>query len=446
MQEKNIILLISGFSLCSNFYIYDIPSALNYKLDFKTSLSVESWIGILYMCYSIPNIVFPVIFSYSLRTPSPKMITFLSFLIFLGQFIFTAAIWSKRFELAIIGRIVLGIGSETCSIMQNKVLSDYFKSDGMVSALTFYNCAGQMGTVLNFFITPKLAEIISPFGACSFGCILALLAFFSSFKKHSTAQNNNEMAKGIQEHEESIIKDNSSIEDNKNAENSFEIAIADDPMNDNKNHIKDELDCLASNVENSKNSFNSSFKIITAICFLYGLSSYPFFNVAPMMYQTRFKMDSHKSSHMVSYIEIISITFSFLIAFLADKYGHILSFSIFGTFLLLLSHISTVVFKKHSFISVVLMGLSIPMASCFWFCVPRLVSEKIYHMRLSVLTCANNISYTVSPLITSTILSKDSSFLGVELYFISIAILSLFFLSLLVFNNITKKLRLNSAK
>ena len=92
------------------------------------------------------------------------------------------------------------------------------------------------------------------------------------------------------------------------------------------------------------------------------------------------------------------------------------------------------------------MGLSIPMATCFWFCVPRLVSDKIYHMRLSILTCTNNISYTLSPLITPTILSKDSTYFGVECYFISIAVLTLAFLGLLTFNNITKKLKLNASK
>ena len=336
----------------------------------------------------------------------------------------------------------MGIGSESCSIMQNKVLSEYFKTEEMVSALTFYSCSGQLGTVLNFFLTPKIAELTSPLGACFFGCTLALLSFFFSFKRHSNIDSKIDEIKSTYESLQNSGNNTSAEQD----KDSFEIPIGNEVFTEPKNNIEADLDCLESNIKSMKNRFSSSFKIIIAICFLYGLSSYPFFNIAPMMYQTRFKMESHKSSYMVSYIEIISIIFSFVVAFLADEYGHILSFSIFGTLLLCLSHISTLVFKKNSYISVLLMGLSIPMASCFWFCVPRLVSDKIYHMRLSILTCTNNISYTLSPLITPTILSKDSTYFGVECYFISIAVLTLAFLGLLTFNNITKKLKLNASK
>lgn len=456
MKEKNIILLISGFSLCTNFYIYDIPSALNYKIDFKTSLSAESRIGILYMCYSVPNIIFPVIFSYSLKSSAPKIIIFFSFLILLGQFLFSVAIWSKRFELAIVGRIILGIGSESCSIMQNKTLNEYFKSEGMVSALTFYSCAGQMGTVLNFFITPKIAEKVSPFGACLFGSFLALLAFVSSFRKHYGPENPKELIESITQSipkanssQPEVVIDNSSIKKiNKETQpiSDFSVPVDDNPSTQSvKSGRESEMGCLAKTVKNTSSDFTSSFKIITVICFLYGLSSYPFFNIAPMMYQTRFKMSPDKSSYMVSYIEGISIILSFLVAFLADRYGQILTFSIAGSFLLLFSHIATLLFKHNSFISVIVMGISIPLVSCFWFIVPRLVSDKIYHMRLSILTCINNISYSVSPVITSTILSKDSTYFGVEVYFISVALLILLFLGLLTYNNVSKKLRLNSA-
>lgn len=459
MKEKNIILLISGFSLCTNFYLYDIPSALNYKLDFKTSLSVESWIGILYMCYSVPNIIFPVIFSYSIKSSIPKIIIFFSFLIFLGQFLFSTAIWTKRFEIAIIGRIILGIGSESCSIMQNKILSEYFKTEGMVSALTFYNCSGQLGTVLNFFLTPKIAQKASPLYACIFGCFLAFLAFISSFRRHYISENSQEILKDATQsvsevsNETSIkhvniLNDICTEKSNVNDQSSLAIAIPiseDLSSKEPKNNIETEIDCLAKTVNNSKKGFTSSFKIIAAICFLYGLSSYPFFNIAPMMYQTRFKMSSHKSSYMVSYIEGISIILSFFVAFLADKFGHILSFSVIGAFILLFSHIATLAFMKNSYISVILMGISIPMVTCFWFIVPRLVSDETYHIKLSILTCINNASYSVSPMIISAILSRDPTYFGVEMYFISVAILSLILFGLLTYNNISKNLRLNSA-
>lgn len=371
-----------------------------------------------------------------------------SFFILSGHMFFTLSILLKKLELAIIGRVLLGIGLESYSILQNKILSQYFRGNQMTLAMTIYMGSGQIGTFLNFIITPKIAEIFSPFLACCFGNFLVLLALalsFKSFKKNESFIDQVLHASNLIDNSTAILPEIADMnvankENNLNGEFLFnydfqQIAASQPVLN---NEIQNNVN------QPKKDRFNSSFNIFVIICFLFGLGLYPFFNIAPMMYQVRFNIKHKNSSYMVSYITIISLLFSIIIAFFANKHGHVLTISIFGAFLLSLSHLSVLIADKSPLVSVFSLGLSIPMASSFTYSLNKVIPESIYHLGLSILTCVANIAYTLSPLVISFLIARDSTYRMVEIYFMSASFLVLTFLIYLAYKNKTKNLDLNS--
>jgi MFS family permease len=81
------------------------------------------------------------------------------------------------FALAILGRTFFGMGNESMSIVQNLIANKWFKGKELAFALALSMSAGRLGSTMNNFINPAIAEGTSLTFALLFGCGLLVICY-----------------------------------------------------------------------------------------------------------------------------------------------------------------------------------------------------------------------------------------------------------------------------
>ncbi|GAM27788.1 hypothetical protein SAMD00019534_109640 [Acytostelium subglobosum LB1] len=144
-----------------SYYIYDIPSAL-------TQRAVDEWYGVtevkyglLYSVYNFPNMVIVFFGGFLIDRVFGLRLGSLLFclLVLVGQLIFSISASSKTFWLALLGRIIFGLGGESLSVAQSTFTATWFngRSD-MNFAFAVTLGFSRIGSAVNFQVTPALVR------------------------------------------------------------------------------------------------------------------------------------------------------------------------------------------------------------------------------------------------------------------------------------------------
>jgi MFS family permease len=193
-------------------------------------------------------------------------------------------------------------------------------------------------------------------------------------------------------------------------------------------------------------SYHSAFFILLAISFLFALVWAPFYSIAPMLFQKRYGLGPISSGHMLAIIEGMSLVLVLITGTAADMYGHKLWFVAAGTTLLILGHLSIFLKASSPYFSIFLLGCAGPMISCYWPCIPSLVSEESLTTGFAAIYCVLNFAFTFSPVAVAFLVARDATYSTVELYLFSVGTIALFLVCLLSYVNHRQKLGLNDAQ
>ena len=114
----------------------------------------------LYSVYSYPNTVLAFFGGYIIDRLTGVRLGAMIFcgLILLGQCTFAAGITIRQYWLAVVGRLIFGLGGESLTVAQNTYTQRWF--DGKILALAFGLVVSfsRIGSSVNFLVTPTLAE------------------------------------------------------------------------------------------------------------------------------------------------------------------------------------------------------------------------------------------------------------------------------------------------
>ncbi|KAG0418440.1 Major facilitator superfamily domain-containing protein 1, partial [Dictyocoela roeselum] len=100
----------------------------------------------------------------------------LTFIVFAGQVVFTTGVCYEKFYLMVLGRFLFGVGSESYTVIQNKIVGNTFRDGELSTAMSFLVASGRMGTIANFILTPWLSET-----KVLYSCLVALIFTFCGF-------------------------------------------------------------------------------------------------------------------------------------------------------------------------------------------------------------------------------------------------------------------------
>ncbi|WUR04070.1 major facilitator superfamily domain-containing protein 1 [Vairimorpha necatrix] len=489
MEDKFKILFLCSFILLSFSYVYDMPATLNEFVEYGSGNKAEK-LAMLYSVYALPNIIIPLLFRYVCALELSIFSRILCFLVLVGQIIYSVGVYKLNYKTMLIGRFVYGLGSESFSILINRLLSKEFKEKGLAFTLGLVSSITRFGSILNFLTSPLLAERTHRTFPCIIGVFMTTGSLASCFilnkilnsqnlpfsllveskgqatKPLKTVNFENEFNPHKDEVNEIEKKENLLINQKPNSNNSeifYKVDFNQSPFTPwesvNRDYIV-ELSEELSKFEPKKlttdeetifyepslaksEGFHSTFYLLAALSFIIALIWAPFYSLAPIFFNSKYNINSIESGHLLSIIEVCGIFLTPFVGFMVDKYGKNIYIVFLGCLMLLMAHVSfTLQFFSPYFIVGVL-GIAGPLVGCYWPCIPVLVSEKSLTNGFAVIFSLLNLAFTISPFIMGLIMSKTKNYEYVELFIIANSIGAMAITGLLIHLNIRFKLGLN---
>lgn len=193
MRRRYLLFFIWSLSLI--FYLYQyvarasIPNVLNnelmayFNIDMTSVCALFSAFYLIYMCMQIPV-------GYLLDKFGTKYIAFFSVIsCAFGLFIF---ILTKNYSIALLGQILVGIGSSFAFILSLKLAEEMFPQSKLPMMSAILNSSGAFGA---FFMSPVVAKLSGVFAITTIiysmsiiGIILAFLLLFFVRQRKKVAQ------------------------------------------------------------------------------------------------------------------------------------------------------------------------------------------------------------------------------------------------------------------
>lgn len=209
----------------------------------------------------MPNIIFPLIGGYLVDLIGVRWCTFIfASIMCIGHSIFSLGITLQSYTIAVIGRVVSGIGGENIVVAQSALISKWFKGKEMSLALGIDISLDRGMTVCNYFLEPGLYNATGDLNIGAwFGVIICLLSLSSAI-----------VVIYCDRARDKRISDASSDSDD-----------------DERVQLSDIF------------SFRRNFWYITLNCFTIFLCIIPFGDIAVGLYHERFRFSKDESSYIV---------------------------------------------------------------------------------------------------------------------------------------------------
>jgi len=208
---RYIVLTFACLLTFGNYYSYDLPSTLETDIrsyfgspctsnakdgdnntcvpclpyfDTCELLSSESY-NTLYLVYAWVNaaLTLPGGILVDKIGPSKTAIIYAA-LVLVGQLLFTLGVAITNFIPVIAGRVLLGIGGGSISVVQAAIIARWFKGKELAVAFGIALTASRLGSMLNFFVTTPFLHAVEPSGlekTLFFSCGLCLFSVICAF-------------------------------------------------------------------------------------------------------------------------------------------------------------------------------------------------------------------------------------------------------------------------
>mmetsp|Transcript_21572 Transcript_21572/g.18607 ORF Transcript_21572/g.18607 Transcript_21572/m.18607 type:complete len:222 (+) Transcript_21572:84-749(+) len=148
-------LILACFLNFGSYYCFDNPQALQKQIKDNFDIDNTSF-GLLYSVYSFPNIILPLIGGLLIDRIGVRVaIVIFSFLLIVGQGVFTLGAYSNSFPLMITGRVIFGLGGESLTVSQSSVTAKWFIGKELAFSMGILLCVSRSGSSLNSALSPR---------------------------------------------------------------------------------------------------------------------------------------------------------------------------------------------------------------------------------------------------------------------------------------------------
>lgn len=156
-------------------------------------------------------------------------------------------------------------------------------------------------------------------------------------------------------------------------------------------------------------TIHGSFYLLVTIAFLLSFVWAPFYNLGPLLMQSKYKIDQVTSSQLMGLIESIQMVFFVLLGYLADLIGGKFYMIFIGCMILSCSYW---LFASNVYIlaPIFVMSLAAPLHSLYWSLVSNLCSIEYIPVAFALLSCQLNLSFTLAPILYSYLIEKFKGF------------------------------------
>jgi MFS family permease len=316
--------------------------------------------NLLYSVYSMPNMILPLMGGLLMDKIGYRKVFFAaSAVLTVGQGFFAFGVTLRSFNIALLGRILFGIGGEILDLAALIIVVKWFRYYKLPVAVAIKGSLSFLGSLLNDNLEPSIVEGTSLDFGLWFGFLLCFISFVCTIL--------------------SIILD---IRRDK----ILGIKINKDLIEAEKFKIKD------------LKEFGIIFWTFLFVVFSSEASFYCFMNIASGFYVDRFEYTETEASSIMSIVYGISVIFYPIIAHIVDKVGKRISFIILSGFLLVIFHFACILTPSshqpiYPIFYLILLGFGYCIFNSVYFStIPYIIESKVsgsaYGMNYSILNTA----------------------------------------------------------
>ena len=336
---------------------------------------------------------------------------------------------------------------------------------------------GRLGTICNFIVSPMVASYFNGFFACFIGFVLTLIGVLVCYVI--------DMNGDIQIYEviESKNEEMLDLESNVGTQEDYEMEVLIEELRQKENNeisynlvvdpiyscpwgaqedktirfekadvvtcrpktLKCEMAMDPHEVQTEKlaKEKRTIFRLFLGLIFVFGSTWGPFYNLAPMIISSKFKLENTTAGKFIACLEGVAMLVSFFSSAFADYIGFKLVLILLGSIILTMSHVIINLSLKPVVISILLLGLASPLISSYWPCIPVVVPFNQITAGFASVACVLNIASTFSPMFISYTSQKDPTFFYTEAFFIGLSALSVLLTLFIIFLNRKNDVGLN---
>ncbi|GAQ86326.1 major facilitator superfamily protein [Klebsormidium nitens] len=404
LKSRWVVLVLTAVILAGSYFNYDGPAALKAPLQETLHLS-DTQYNLLYSVYSFPNIVLPLFGGLLVDRCGTKasLILFVSTIV-LGQGIFAAGVALRRYDIALVGRTVFGMGGESLTVVQTTIQAVWFQGKEMAFAMGLGLTVARLGSVINDWVMPAIYQSgvpgllppLEPASALSFGffitllslgCALALLLLEVRTDRFLAAQHKREQA-------QPLLHDTAA-----GAEAVVEhMSLAD------------------------IQHFSASYWLLTVSCVVVYATILPFNNVAAGVIMGKYGVSLEVADRLMSIPYLIAACINPFMGTAVDLLGYRAVMLTAGAAALAAVHLSLAWTMVPVVLPLVAMGLSYSAyAAAIWPSIALVVDGRAMGTAFGLTTAVQNGGMASMPIAVGTLRDTTGSYQAVEIFFACVA-------------------------
>ncbi len=383
------VMAAAGLMLFGSYFAYDSVSALSTLIMEGMDVG-GTQIGLLDSFYSWPNVIMVLIGGIMVDRFGTRIMTIvLSSLIVLGA---TVTALAPNLTVMIIGRILLGIGSESLIVCQSAILAKWFKGRELALSFGFALTFMRLGSLLSLNVLATAADAWGSYragfwlaaGVCAISMLFGI--FYVILEKNAQGKT----------------------------------ALAEAPVEDK---------VVFSDIK----KFDNRFWYIALLCVTFYAAIFPFRTLAPDFFLNKWGVTLQQGGRITSIFVFMSMILAPFIGGFVDKIGRRGTLLLFGAFLLIPSHAVMGLTTLSPIYSMVVLGFSFSLVSAvLWPAIPLIVEEKMVGTAFGLTFMIQNIGLALFPTFNGMLRDATSGYTASQLMFSGLGLVGLVFAILLL--------------
>mgnify|MGYP001111321991 CR=1 FL=1 len=393
-----------------SYWVFDLPGAIETQLqEWMGPSFTESSNAWLYSVVSWPNVVLALVggFIVDRVTGIRKGALLFCFLIMIGQVVFTLGIQFKTYPVALVGRVIYGLGSESLTVVQNTITVRWFSGSSLALIFGVVLAFARVGSSVNFALTPVLTEKSVPFAmwtgtaTCIFSFLACCALVALDYANAKYVEPPAPWAAALEPELDPIT--NTPIINPNNGSGAHGDSDGSAAAGEDQVSLSD----IA--------KFPLKAWVIFLICVFFYQGVLTFYQVASKIMQETGRHYSPKTASLFLAIpNFISIGASPLFGRLVDSKGFAVTFLIMASVVLSTCHVMFLGdayewFFIHPAAIMAVLGLAYALgAASLWPLLPHVIAKKLVSTGFGTMTAIQNLGLSVFPLLISYIRGLSS--------------------------------------
>ncbi|RWS14286.1 Major facilitator superfamily domain-containing protein 1-like protein [Dinothrombium tinctorium] len=366
--HRYIALALMSFMGFGNYFVYDIPGALQSKITEDMNLTSTAEFASLYSLYSWPNVIISLFGGFLIDRVFGKRLgaVFFASIVFGGQFVVALGALFNRFWLMQVGRFIFGLGGENLAVTGNTYAVSWFKGKELNMVFGFQLSFSRVGSTANFLITGRLYEALnkSVTGYKCLGIVLLIGTGICLFSLTSSI-----ILGLLDKRAEKLLK---------------------------RDELKSDEVIKITDIKH----FSLKFWLITFICISYYVCIFPFVSLGTVFFMQKYEMSFNQADSIDGAAYLISAIASPLIGILIDFTGRNLIWVFVAVLITLASHLIFAFTLLNPWIPMVLLGLGYSVLACaLWPMVSLVIPEHQLGTAYGAMQSIQNLGLAIVPLV-----------------------------------------------